>query len=110
MSSSVILSKETVQSFALCDAGLLGILWEADGRDLALRLLLDDGRLATLRCSWASEVRIDLSLPVGEGGSPLSWECRCEQRGSRWRIALDFASRGLIELDCNEARLEYHAG
>lgn len=110
MSSTVILSQETAQRFALSDASLLGISWDADGRDLALRLLLGDGRLATLKCSWSSEARIDLSFIPGHGGSPLSWECRCEQLGTRWRIALDFASHGVIELECNEARLEYHAG
>ena len=110
MSSTVILSQETVQSFALSDVRLLGIYWDADGPDLALRLLMGDGHLAILKCSWSSEARIDLSFTPGRGGSPLSWECRCEQLGTRWRIALDFASHGLIELDCNETRLEYHAG
>jgi hypothetical protein len=54
-----------------------------------------------------SDLHIDVSR---KGGSPLTWDSRCEQHGQRWWIQLGFASAGAIELECNEAQLDYHAG
>ena len=99
-----------MQEFALSDAHLASIRWESDGRDLAFDLRLGDGGAATLRCSWVSAVEIGLSWPEGVAGMPLSWECRCEQKGSRWGLAIDFASQGCVRLECSEARLDYNAG
>lgn len=107
---SITLSQETVGEFDLCDARLLGIIWESEGRDLAIRLQLGDSRMVTLRCTWVSDARIDLLWPNGSGGIPLSWECRCELRGVRWHLEFVFPPQGCIEMDCNDARLDYDAG
>lgn len=107
---SITLSPETVREFDLCDARLLGIVWESDGRDLAMWLQLGDSRVATLTCSWASNTRIDLLWANGSGGISLSSECRCELRGVRWHLEFVFPPQGCIELDCNDARLDYDAG
>lgn len=101
------LSADTVHEFAFCDATLTGMRWSADGRDFMLDLGLGDGRASTLRCVWTIGVRVDLG-PDGPGG-PLSWECTWEQVEGRWRMSMDFAKRGAVELDCQGAVLVYDA-
>jgi hypothetical protein len=106
----IILSAETIGSFALCDATLQGFCWEQDGRDVALHLVLGDGRPAVLRCAWAASVRISLSSGAQDSCHALSFECQCSRVGERWRLDLRFPPHGSIELECEEARLDYHAG
>ena len=108
--SEVQLSQDTVQEFALSDARLLGIRWSADGIDFMLDLELGDGRASTLRCEWATAVRIDLHANTDELGEPLSWECSWKEVDDLWQMLLSFASRGTIELDCQQAVLVYDAG
>jgi len=99
-----------VQEFALCDATLIGIRWSTDGRDLSLDLRLGDGREAMLSCRWAAGVRIQIHADSRELGGPLSSECRWERAGGGWRMWMDFAGRGAVELDCQGAVLVYDAG
>ena len=103
----MILSPETITQFALNDAHLAAFRWESEGQDVALDLQLADGQTATLRCTWASAVDLQLSWPQNSGGMPLSWQCDCEQKGDKWALAIDFAANGHVRLECNEARIDY---
>ena len=110
MPAPITLSEETLGSFVLCDARLLGIAWEEAGRDVALRFMLGDGRSVTLRCCRVSSVRISLDYKPNQGGYALSWESRFERRGSRWSFLFDCPPQGSIDLECDGARLDHDAG
>jgi hypothetical protein len=103
----MILSTETLASFTLSDATLEGFRWEQGGRDIALDLVLGDGTPAVLRCTWAGSVRVTLASEANDSCHALSWECQCFRVGERWRLDLQFPPHGSIELECQEARLEY---
>lgn len=104
------LGQGTAHEFALCDATLTGVCWSADGRDFMLDLRHGDGRLASLRCEWAAGVRIDLGAEPDALGGPLLWECRWKEVSGGWRMSMEFASRGTVELDCQRAVLVYDVG
>ena len=110
MPASITLSEETLGSFVLCDARLLGVAWEEAGRDVALRFVLGDGRPATLRCCWVSNVQISLDYKPFQAGYALSWESRFERLGSRWSFLFDCPPQGSIALECEGARLDYDVG
>lgn len=107
MRVTIPLTDDTASSFVLGDAKLMAITWLSDGRDLQLDLLLSNHRCATLTCTWASGVRVDLSYEARGGGLALSWECRFERYGSSWHMVFEFPPNGSIALQCNDARLEY---
>lgn len=104
------LSAETIAEFTLCDASLLAVHWLKDGRDMQLSLSLSDGREAALICTWARDVRIDLTHGARSGGRPLSTEARFEKVRSSWRLVFEFPPQGVVAMTCNEAHLEYRAG
>lgn len=100
------LSEETLGQFTLGDAYLRTIAWENDGKDLRLDLLTGAGRQASLRCCWATDVKISLTHESGIGGEPLSWGLEATRREQRWHLVFEFPPQGEIELVCNSATLE----
>jgi hypothetical protein len=101
---ALVLNDDNLGAFVLCDATLLGILWMRESPELRLLLQTGDGRHATLCCTWPSAIIIDLRDPPFV---PLSWESRFERDGKTWHMVFDFASSGVIKLNCYEARLVY---
>jgi hypothetical protein len=89
---------------------LRGIRWIADGSDVALDLVCEDGRPATLTCNGAAGVHVDLQSETSVSGGPMSWQCEWEQRSGRWTMSFDFADRGVLQLRCEGAVLAYDAG
>ena len=96
------LNSDTLQEFVLADATLRGLHWHADEPHLVLDLVLGSGKAATLTCTWARDVRIELN----PSGAPLSRECTWERIEDCWLMQLDFGSCGCIRLECSDVFLE----
>jgi hypothetical protein len=95
------------------DCTLFGLLWENDGKDLRLLLSHASLPISGLVCSWASDLRVDLSwhrvagsgsaAPMPRGGPLLSTEGRISRSPlGRWKVALAFGSDGTLELECDQ--------
>ena len=89
------------------DVSLYAVKWSQDGRDLLLELDFPRMGLATLLCSWARNVEIQVISKENEGGPPLSWDASFKQLAKTgWNICLDFADRGQLSLECTELILK----
>jgi hypothetical protein len=91
-----------LKAIGFCDMRLWAVRWESDGRDVVLAIELGDGTRADLRCTWATDVLIDIGKR-GQGGSPLSWDGSIVVTGDgRHDVSFDFAGDGKLSLKCNE--------
>jgi hypothetical protein len=84
------------------DMRLWGIRWESDGRDVVLAVELGNGTRAELRCTWATNVRIDVAKGQ-KGGPAMTWEgsiLKCTDGTND--VSFDFAGDGKLSLKCNE--------
>ena len=90
------------------DLDLLSITWEEGGRDLHLTFAQPQKpELRRLRAGWAHGLRIDLKLPEGTGGTPLTWDVEFVPHGDRaWEVRIDFASAGEISFLCTHLSAE----
>jgi len=96
-----MLDQASFDALRLCDAHLTGIEWKESGRDLCIALASASGTPVTIVCAWAHSLQIDLKTSAHRGGHPLTWEAMLTPKGDGWRLVLDFAGDGSIELLCN---------
>ncbi len=93
------------------DLSLRSIAWTNEGRDLVLAVRFGSpprgysGSDATLTCSWASDLRIDMKFGERVGGHPVTWDVTFKQVDGRWSIDFDFASTGHVSLWCNDIEI-----
>ena len=95
---------ELVEGMHWCDVRLVGFAWIEHDVSVVLTLrFLPDERTAYLLCRWARLVNIDLEFGEQNGGSPFTWEgsVKRDEQGT-WRLAFDFASVGVLSLQCSE--------
>lgn len=94
---------EQVAALPWGDVALRGIRWRAEDAGMDLLVERPGEGESCLRCSWVSHVRSTLSFV---GGPALTWdvEFACRPDGS-WRVRFDFASRGELDLTCDEVVL-----
>lgn len=91
-----------LQRIGFGDMRLWGIRWESDGRDLILTVELSNGTRAELRCTWATNVRIDLAKGQ-KGGPAMTWEGSIVQGSDGTHdVTFDFAADGKLSLKCND--------
>jgi hypothetical protein len=92
----------SLQKTGFCDVRLWGVRWESDGRDVILALELGNMTRVDLRCTWATNVHIDIARR-GKGGPALSWEGSITMASDgTYDVSFDFASDGELSLRCNE--------
>ena len=96
-----MLDQTSFEALGLSDAALARIEWLESGRDLEIALVRASGEPLTLVCSWAQAREIHLRTGAREGGYPLTWSAALVPAGKHWRLSLDFASQGRVELLCN---------
>lgn len=98
---------EEVKSLRWADVELRNIGWDADGRDVVLRLRApcsSDARV--LVCRWAEALVVSLASPEGRGGYPLTWDATFARLADgKWSVLLDFASAGEVRLVCAEVEI-----
>jgi hypothetical protein len=94
-----MLDQASFKALGLSDAYLTGIEWAGAGRDLCITLTPASGPPVKIICTWVHSRRI--GLETLHGGHPLTWETTLVPEGDQWRLKLDFASEGSIELRCN---------
>ncbi len=96
-------SIEQANSLNLCDAAVIGILWQNESTDLALHLRLNSGEKAILTCFWFANLKINLDF---KGFSEsLTWQVRFTMSDKKvWHVEFDFGGtpKGVIELDCSD--------
>jgi len=105
-----------VVSIAWCDAELRGVAWVEDGRDVVFRVGLagpepapDRERLVV--CRWAEGLVLNVTMPSGHGGQPMTWDATFHRRDDdRWSVVIDFAHRGKIRLTCSEVDIQRAGG
>ena len=100
-----MLDQTSFDALRLCDASLTGIEWKESGRDLCISLTPASGTPVTIVCAWAHSRQIDLKTSAQRGGHPLIWEAMLTPNGEEWRLVLNFAGDGSIELLCRGAFL-----
>ena len=91
------------------DVVVLGIRWVNDEKDVLIELAYPGTSQqspphGTLRCTWATDVRIDIDLSGRVGTVPAGEHSVCELDDGRWRVSFD-RRPGLISLLCNEVTL-----
>lgn len=89
-----------------CDVTLTEILWVNDGRDFVLKWNLHNNQRGILECSWAHSININLISSENEGGFLLTFDAKFQQQDRGWKVEFNFASKGTIELECNELLFE----
>lgn len=91
-----------LKAIGFCDMRLWAVRWEADGRDVVLAVELGDGTRAELRCTWATELVLEIGKG-SQGGPPLSWDGSIVATpDGRYDVSFDFASDGDLSLQCSE--------
>jgi hypothetical protein len=96
-----MLDETSFNALGLSDAHLTRLEWIEGGRDLAVGLTHAKGRGLTLICGRAHALNIQLITPEQHGAFPLTWAASLEKAGPGWRLNLDFAARGSIDLLCS---------
>jgi len=94
-----MLDQASFKALGLSDAYLTGIEWTEAGRDLCITLAPASGVPVKIVCTWVQSRRI--WLETSQGGHPLTWEVSLVPEGDQWRLLLDFAAEGSIELLSN---------
>lgn len=87
----------------LCDAALLSVAWEQNGRDLVIELAMAQGEKRRFTFTWVDGLY--MSIQQGDEGlsPPFSWDGGAERLpDGRVKVLLDFASQGEIRFTCNE--------
>ncbi len=104
-------TKHTVSTFPRCDVELLGFCWVEGGRDVEVQLRLPGShpqkdREHKLVCRWASAVTVNLQIPEGRGGCPLTWDSSYFQDvDGSWLISFDCGTDGELRLRCLEVEV-----
>jgi len=107
MKNKEILSGHDVAKSSWSDANLTGLKWENDGRDLILNWARNGKSIGVLKCTWARKLKINITMGENEGGYLLTWGANINSvSDTGWILSFDFASKGEIELTCNEIFLE----
>ena len=93
---------DAVKKISFCDMRLGGIRWDSDGRDVVLAVELGSGTRVELRCTWATNVRIDLAK--GKNGGPaMTWDGSIVQcADGTHEMTFDFAADGELSLKCDD--------
>jgi hypothetical protein len=90
-----------------CDVRLDNLSWCNEGRDLKLTFFMHEGKTGKLTCTWAHTINISLISGNNEGGYLLTFDATINETNNNcWEVSFDFASRGVVELKCNELTLE----
>jgi len=99
-------------SIAWSDVELRGVAWVEEGRDVVFRVRLPGTGPAPEReriviCRWAEGLVLNVTIPSGVGGPPLTWNATFARRDDdRWSVNFDFAHAGEIRLTCAEVDVQ----
>jgi hypothetical protein len=110
------MAESGIESISWSDAELRGLAWDADGRDLVLRIhAADVGSTAfhsrTITCRWAEALEIRLATKAQEGGYPSSFAGAVTRLpDGRYALSVDFASTGELRLVCSEIAVRRGGG
>ena len=93
------LTTEDIRTLDWGDARLRGFLWEEGGTHLRLFLEHASRPVRSLLSHWVTDLRVP-----GRWLHPLlSWSARIEPTpAGRWLVSIDFASDGVLSLECEQ--------
>ena len=87
----------------LCDATLLPVAWEQNGRDFVIEFAFPQGDRRRFTFTWMDGLYISIQQQGKRSSQPFSWEGRAKRLpDGRVNVVLDFASQGEIRFTCNE--------
>ncbi|MEX0714973.1 MAG: hypothetical protein WD066_00220 [Planctomycetaceae bacterium] len=100
------LTTDEFNGLPLGDATLMSIAWLNDGRDVAVRLCLPDGRIPIITFEWVTRLRVDLHQSERQPYQPFSWDGSAKESGNHKDVVLDFAGQGSLSLACDSILAE----
>ena len=102
----MLIQGEQVANHLNSDCELIGIVWREQGRDLQLNFRLPSRQNASLTCTYAMGVSIDLTFEDNEASFPFSFDTKIQKNDNgAIHVLIDFAHTGSIQLNCNTAEL-----
>jgi len=58
----------------LCDATLMSLAWEQDGRDLVINIKLAEGTTRPFTFTWVDHLVVSIQQQENGASQPFSWE------------------------------------